>query len=175
MKRYLLDSNVLIQLVNKTPGYGLVESRLGSAQAHSVLVSAVTVWEIFRRAEMGKAPAKAAKAALAMLSEFNVVPFTREAAALGGSIYATLAKLGTTIGEQDSMIAGSAMAMASRWLPTTPASFRASRAWCWRTGAGHRARLPSSAPSGPPDQGAPASHAPIPAKRLCDSNATDAD
>ena len=110
MKRYLLDSNVLIQLVNKTPGYGLVESRLGRAQAHSVLVSAVTVWEIFRRAEMGKAPAKAAKAALAMLSEFNVVPFTREAAALGGSIYATLAKLGTTIGEQDSMIAGSAMA-----------------------------------------------------------------
>ena len=42
MKRYRLDRNVLIQLVNKTPGYGLVESRLGSAQAHSVLVSAVT-------------------------------------------------------------------------------------------------------------------------------------
>jgi len=110
MNRYLLDGNVLIQLVNKTPGYGLIETRLATARAHSVLLSSVSVWEMFRRAEMGKAPAKAAKAALSLLSEFNIVPFTREAAAIGGSIYATLAKAGTSIGERDSMIAGAAMA-----------------------------------------------------------------
>ena len=72
-----------------------------------MLVSAVTVWEIFRAAEKGKVPAKAAKAALALISEFKAVPLTREAAALGGAIWA---KIGLMIGERDSMIAGSAVA-----------------------------------------------------------------
>lgn len=110
MNRYLLDSNVLMHVVNKASGYGLIESRLLSARADTVLISAVTVWEIFRAAEKGKVPAKAAKAALAFISEFKAVPLTREAAALGGSMWARLAKIGLMIGERDSMIAGSAVA-----------------------------------------------------------------
>ena len=35
MNRYLLDSNVLIQLVNKTPDYGLIA---GSAMAHGFIM-----------------------------------------------------------------------------------------------------------------------------------------
>jgi tRNA(fMet)-specific endonuclease VapC len=110
MNRYLLDSNVLMHVVNRARGFGFIEARLLQAKADTVLVSAVTVWEIFRAAEKGKVPGKAAAAALALLSEFKVVPLTREAAALGGSICARLAKIGLTIGERDSMIAGSAVA-----------------------------------------------------------------
>ena len=36
--RYLLGSNVLMHVVNKASGYGLVETRLPSARADTVLV-----------------------------------------------------------------------------------------------------------------------------------------
>lgn len=112
MRRYLLDSNVLIHVVNKAAGHGLIEDRLIRAHAdgNAVLVGAISVWEIFRMIEKGNAPTRASRAALDLLSKFKVVPFSREAAALGGAIHARLAKVGKTIGERDSMIAGIALA-----------------------------------------------------------------
>jgi len=110
MKRYLLDSNVLLHIVNRSSGYQLIEDRLVSAKADSLRVSAVTVWEILRMAQKAKVPGKAVQAALTMLSEFKVEALTREAAALGGSLHASLANIGKTIGERDSMIAGIALA-----------------------------------------------------------------
>lgn len=110
MRRYLLDSNVLIHVVNRAAGHGFIEARLLSARREELLVSAVTVWEIFRMAEKGKVPSRASRAALDLLSQFTAVALTREAAALGGAIHARLAKVGMTIGEKDSMIAGVAIA-----------------------------------------------------------------
>lgn len=112
MKPYLLDSNVLIHVVNQAAGHALIQDRLIRAHesGHAVLVSAVTVWEIFRMAEKAKASSKATRAALNLLSKFRTAPLSREAAALGGAIHARLAKAGKTIGERDSMIAGAALA-----------------------------------------------------------------
>jgi predicted nucleic acid-binding protein len=43
------------------------------------------------------------------LDEFRIVPMTKPGAALGGQIHAALSKIGQTIGERDSMIAGIAL------------------------------------------------------------------
>jgi tRNA(fMet)-specific endonuclease VapC len=107
--RYLLDTNVLIHVVNKAAGYEHIERRLLIAPANSLLVSVISVWEIFRMAEKAKVPSKASKAALEFLDEFRIVPMTKPGAALGGQIHAALSKIGQTIGERDSMIAGIAL------------------------------------------------------------------
>lgn len=58
--RFLLDTNVLLHVVNKAKGYELIEQRLVTAPAHSLVVSVITVWEIFRMVEKAKVPSKAA-------------------------------------------------------------------------------------------------------------------
>ena len=68
MTRYLLDTNVLLHVVNRSKGYELIEQRLASSGAREITVSAITVWEIFRMAEKAKIPTKASKAALQILS-----------------------------------------------------------------------------------------------------------
>jgi tRNA(fMet)-specific endonuclease VapC len=110
MTRYLLDSNVLLHVVNRAAGYEKIVERLAIAKMGTVLVSAVTVWEVVRMAEKAKVPAKASKAAVALLEIFDVEPLAQQAAALGGAIHAALSKIGLTIGERDSMIAGIAVA-----------------------------------------------------------------
>ncbi len=110
MKRYLLDTNVLLHVVNRAKGYQLIEQRMASSSQRALAVSVITVWEIFRMAEKAKVPTKASKAALDFLSSFRIMPMTRQAAALGGQVHAALANQGKTIGERDSMIAGIALA-----------------------------------------------------------------
>ena len=58
----MLDTNVLIHVVNRAQGYEKIEQRLLVASAHSLLVSVISVWEIFRMAEKAKVPSKASKA-----------------------------------------------------------------------------------------------------------------
>ena len=45
MTRYLLDSNVLLHVVNRAAGYEKIVERLAIAKMGTVLVSAVTVWD----------------------------------------------------------------------------------------------------------------------------------
>jgi tRNA(fMet)-specific endonuclease VapC len=110
MSRFLLDTNVLLHVVNRSKGYEPIEARLAASNQRSLAVSAITVWEIFRMAEKAKAPTKASKAALDMLSIFRITPMTAQSAALGGQVHAALSNVGKTIGERDSMIAGIALA-----------------------------------------------------------------
>ncbi len=109
MIRYLLDTNVLLHVVNRSQGYEKIESKLLEAKANSLAVSVITVWEIFRMAEKAKAPTKASKAALQFLDKFRVIPMSKTSAARGGQIHGALANIGQTIGERDSMIAGIAL------------------------------------------------------------------
>lgn len=109
MKRYLLDTNVLLHVVNKANGHGLIEQRIATTQPDQIRISALTVWEIARMVEKSKVPSKASKAAMAALTLFEVEPLTNISAAVGGNLHAFLANRGLTIGERDSMIAGVAL------------------------------------------------------------------
>lgn len=107
--RYLLDTNVLLHLVNRSSGHDLIARRLEDMVRTRLAVSAVTVWEIARMVEKAKVPTKASQAALDMLTSFRMIPMTKVAAYQGGLIHARLSGIGKTIGERDSMIAGIAM------------------------------------------------------------------
>jgi tRNA(fMet)-specific endonuclease VapC len=109
MTRYLLDTNVLLHVVNKANGHGLIEQRIATTQPDQIRISALTVWEISRMVEKSKVPSKASKAAMAALTLFEVEPLTNISAAVGGNLHAFLANRGLTIGERDSMIAGVAL------------------------------------------------------------------
>jgi tRNA(fMet)-specific endonuclease VapC len=110
MLRYLLDTNVLLHVVNRAAGYELIEQRLLTSSSNSLAVSVITVWEIARMAERAKVPTKATTAALVLLEKFRVLPMTTTSAALGGQLHGALSNAGNTIGERDSMIAGIAKA-----------------------------------------------------------------
>jgi tRNA(fMet)-specific endonuclease VapC len=110
MIRYLLDTNVLLHVVNRAKGYELIERRLVEATGGALAVSVITVWEISRMAEKAKAPTKATTTALVLLEKFRVIPMTTTSAALGGQLHGALSNSGKTIGERDSMIPGIAKA-----------------------------------------------------------------
>lgn len=107
--RYLLDTNVLVHLVNKSLGHELIELRIFSTQLDKMSISAVTVWEISRMIEKAKVPTKATKALDETMSLFSVIPLNDQIAAIGGSLSGWLSNRGLTIGDRDSMIAATAM------------------------------------------------------------------
>lgn len=115
MTRYLLDTNVLLHMVNKSEGHEKISQRLAIENPDRVKISAITVWEISRMVEKAKSPAKvqpkidAVRAAMAMMVMFDVEGMDPRSAALGGNVHAWLANKGQVIGERDSMIGGIAM------------------------------------------------------------------
>lgn len=117
MNRYLLDTNVLLHLVNKAQGHELIAQRLTTTDPEKIRISVITVWEISRMVEKAKVPTKATKAALEAMKLFKVEPLSSLAAAVGGNLHAYLANKGLTIGERDSMIAG--IAMVNDWVMVT--------------------------------------------------------
>ena len=110
MIRYLLDTKVLLHLVNKSTGHALIAERLTSKNPKQIFISAITVWEITRMVEKkSSASPKAARAAFRLMGQFQVMPLDSQSAAVGGNLHASLANRGATIGERDSMIAGIAV------------------------------------------------------------------
>ena len=107
MTRYLLDTNVLLHLVNKSKGQERIAHQLTINSPKQLFISAITVWEISRMVEKRSAASpKAALAALRLMEQFQVMDLDARSAAVGGNLHASLANRGATIGERDSMIAG---------------------------------------------------------------------
>ena len=109
MTRYLLDTNVLLHVVNASRGHELIRQRLAETPKGKAQISAITVWEISRMIEKAKGRTRATDAALSMMGLFEVVDLDGAGASMGGTIHAMLANKGLTIGERDSMIAGTAV------------------------------------------------------------------
>jgi tRNA(fMet)-specific endonuclease VapC len=61
-------------------------------------------------AEKAKVSTKASRALMEAIGLFAVEPLTAKIAAVGGSLHGWLSNKGQTIGERDSMIAGTALA-----------------------------------------------------------------
>ena len=99
MTRYLLDTNVLLHLVNKSQGHELIAHQLTSKNPQQLFISAITVWEISRMVEKRSAASpKAALAALRLMEQFQVMALDARSAAVGGNLHASLANRGATIG-----------------------------------------------------------------------------
>ena len=102
---------MLMHFVNKVEGWQHIGHKLKSLTKDRLHVSAITVWEITRNVGNPAVKKAAVAALLEVLDAFKVAAFTDHAAALGGSFYSYLARKKLTIGERNSMIAGTAIAL----------------------------------------------------------------
>jgi len=103
---YLLDSNAVIALVNKTSA--ALARRLREHDPDVVVTSVIVVQELF----YGAFKSRLVERNLAVLEDlkFEVLKFERDDAREAGEIRAYLRKKGTPIGPYDILIAGQAKA-----------------------------------------------------------------
>jgi len=108
---YLLDTNVVISLLNKRSAS--VRTRLEEAwlAGDTVALPTVVLFELFYGAFKSSRPAANLAAILELLKdEFEQEVFDLEAARAAGDIRAKLERIGSRIGEYDTLIAGQALA-----------------------------------------------------------------
>jgi tRNA(fMet)-specific endonuclease VapC len=103
--RYLLDSNVVIQMFK---GHELIMKRVGQLRESDFGLSAIVIHELFFGAF--KSQQVSGNVARVDRLKFEIIDFDREDASCAGEIRATLAAAGTPIGPYDVLIAGQAMA-----------------------------------------------------------------
>ena len=107
---YLLDTNILSELIKKHPSPSVL-SQLRSKPAHTLFTSCICVMEL----RFGSVLRKDAeifweKVTQEIISRVNIVSITENEAILAGNILAELRKQGEIIGLEDVLIAASALA-----------------------------------------------------------------
>jgi tRNA(fMet)-specific endonuclease VapC len=103
--KYLLDSNVVIQLFK---GHQRVMARVDRSEEADFGLPAIVIHELY----FGAFRSRQVSANVARVDrlKFEVVDFDREDARVAGEIRAALAAAGTPIGPYDVLIAGQALA-----------------------------------------------------------------
>ena len=108
MPRYLLDTNICIYIAKGKPPEVL--SRFESLAEGDLAMSVVTYGELLFGAERSGSAARALATVDQLTVAIPVLPLNPEVAAHYGSIRATLAEVGTPIGNNDLWIAAHARA-----------------------------------------------------------------
>ena len=110
MRGYLLDTNVLSELVRKRPSPAVLE-RLGSIPRDSLSTSSICVTELrYGAARHPEGDALWSRIASEVLPRFRILPFGLEEAKHAGDIRAALESKGATIGIEDVLIGATARA-----------------------------------------------------------------
>ena len=121
MTRYMLDTNILSDLI-KNP-QGRVARRIAKAGETSVCTSIIVAAELrYGCAKSGSA--KLRKAVEDLLGEIDVLPFEAPADADYGAIRASLESAGTPIGGNDLLIAAHAKALGATIVTANREEFR---------------------------------------------------
>lgn len=107
--RFLLDTNICIYSLKRHPPEVL--ERLRRVGPGAVTISVITLLELRQGAENSQHREKSHAKLDLFLAPLPVVSFDRQAARLGARIRARLRRLGTPIGDFDSLIAAHAMAL----------------------------------------------------------------
>lgn len=109
MTRYLLDTNVLSELLRKRPDAALLE-RVRAIRRADLATSAVCVMELRYGAALHADGARLwARIQDDLLHRLRVVPLSDAAAVRAGDILAALRKRGTPIGLEDVLIGATAL------------------------------------------------------------------
>jgi tRNA(fMet)-specific endonuclease VapC len=107
--RYLLDTNICIQIIRRKPSELL--SRLTALPVGDVGLSTITVAELHVGVQKSRDPARNAEALTMFLLPLEIADFGYAAAEAYGRIRATLEAAGTPIGPLDTLIAGHAVSL----------------------------------------------------------------
>ena len=104
--KFLLDTNVLLHLVNRAQGYERIARRLSDLQHDQAGLSAIVAVELFRKLQTPIAAAKTA-ALRSLVADLRIVAFDDVAARSAAAI--TVALKQQPIGPFDTLIAGHAL------------------------------------------------------------------
>lgn len=108
MNRYMLDTNICIELIRrKDPN---ILKRLAACEIGSVSLSVIALAELEYGVEKSTYPAQNRIALAAFCAPFSIAAFTEKAATIFGKIRASLERLGKTISPYNMLIAAHALA-----------------------------------------------------------------
>ncbi|HEY0557551.1 MAG TPA: PIN domain-containing protein [Thermoanaerobaculia bacterium] len=109
MKGYLLDTNVLSELVKKRPSAAVLE-RIGSFPREQLSTSSICVTELrYGAARHPQGSALWARITSEVLSGLRILPVAREEAERAGDLLAVLDSRGMPIGIEDVLIGATAL------------------------------------------------------------------
>ena len=109
--RYLLDTNILVYVLNARPHHQAVLERFDSEEPADLAVSSITLAELRFGIEKSARRAANRKALQRTLDALNVVPFDASAAEAYGAVRAGLEARGKPIGPLDTLIAAHAVSL----------------------------------------------------------------
>lgn len=109
--RYMLDTNVLIHVLNARPRHQAVLERFDRESPDDLVVSSITLAELRFGIEKSRRRATNRKALQEALDALNVLPFDARAAETYGAVRAALEAGGEPIGPLDTLIAAHALSL----------------------------------------------------------------
>lgn len=109
--RYMLDTNILVYVLNARPLYKAVLDRFDSEAPENLLVSSITAAELHFGIEKSGRHEASRKALQLTLDALNVAPFDAGAAKAYGTVRAGLEAQGKSIGPLDTLIAAHALSL----------------------------------------------------------------
>ena len=107
MIRYILDTNICIELIRNRPA-DLV-TRIASLDSSRTVLSSITLAELNVGVAKSSNPARNAEALLEFCTDFDLVPFDGRAAEVYGQVRAALEELGAPLGPLGTLIAAHAL------------------------------------------------------------------
>lgn len=105
----LLDTNVCIAVMNRRPLAVRERLRLASERGESVMLSAISLFELWYGVAKSAHAATNAERLADFLTPLAILPFDDEDARVAGTIRAGLERIGKPIGAYDCLIAGQAL------------------------------------------------------------------
>ena len=109
--RYMLDTNILVYVLNARPGYESILERFDREEPQDMLVSSITLAELRYGIEKSQRREANRRALQRVLRALNVLAFDAKAADAYGSVRATLESAGKPVRPLDTLIAAHALAL----------------------------------------------------------------
>jgi tRNA(fMet)-specific endonuclease VapC len=108
---YLLDTNVLMHLANRTAGHEQIREKLKSLRKSDFAISAITAIELWQKTLTPTAPKRGREELAALLNALRILPFKGDAAGYGGLLLQQTREKGKPVGWPDTMLAAHALAL----------------------------------------------------------------
>ena len=108
--RYMLDTNILVCVLNARPRHEAVLARFDSENPEDLVVSSITLAELRYGIEKSQRCESNRRALHRVLRALNVLAFDAKAAEVYGSVRTALATAGRPVGPLDTLIAAHALA-----------------------------------------------------------------
>ena len=121
--RYMLDTNILVYVLNARPRHEAVIARFDGENPEDLVVSSITLAELRYGIEKSQRRENNRRALDRVLRALNVVAFDAKAAQAYGAVRAALEATGKPVGPLDTLIAAHALSLDLTLVTSNPREF----------------------------------------------------